>query len=187
MALHLDLLHTTLDAAVNTRRTLDLLDVSSAINGVSKSDCALAKNIYSTISDEHGARILAALFLISAPQDAEKAVKGRLELHTPSPHVPHPESDLSILALNLIRMRGEYTRSAGIQHLASALCDVPSVLLLRAFNKDQLIALRDLIAFASISGIADDPAACVSSVAETMKVVNHTHDAEGEPQEFEPH
>lgn len=173
MALHLDLLYTTLDSAVNARRTLDILDVSSAIGGVTKSDCTLAKNIANHLSANHGSLVLASLFLIFAPEESESAVKGRLELHSPQNHPPSPHSDLSLLALHLLRMRGEFTRASGIHHLAHALSDVPSVLLLRAFNKDQLIALRDLIGFASVSGIVDDPQACVTSVADSMKTLHH--------------
>jgi hypothetical protein len=171
MALHLDLLYSTLDSAVNARRTLDVIDVSSAISGVSKSDCALATNIAKHLGNRHGSLVLASLFLICNPDGAAEAVKGRLELHSPQNHPPSPQSDLSLHALHLIRVRGDFTRASGIHHLASALSDVPSVLLLRAFTKDQLIALRDLIGFASISGIADDPHACVSSVADAMKTL----------------
>ena len=163
-------------SAVHARRTLDVIDVSSAINGVSKSDCTLAKNIAKHLGTNHGSLVLASLFLICSPDSAEAAVKGRLELHSPQNHPPSLHSDISLLALHLIRMRKDFTQESGIQQLASALSDVPSVLLLRAFTKDQLIALRDLIGFVSVSGIADDPRACVTSVAEAMKAVTHNEE-----------
>lgn len=175
MALHLELLHTTLDAAINARRTLDLLDVSSAITGVARSDCQLAKNIDEHITDGSGPVLLAALLLVSSAEAVEEAVS-KIDVGC----LPQRNADTAILALHSAKMHGTFTRAEGIRWLAVILCDIPSVDLLRAFTKDQLIALRDLIGFASVSGIADDPKACVSSVAESLKALHsadeHDHD-----------
>lgn len=181
MALRLDLLHSTLDAAINARRTLDLLDVSSAIGGVTKSNCKIAKSI-DTYAGASDAKLLAALFLIS---DASK-----VEAELPkcrADYSPNLYGDCAGRALYHIQETKVSTRADGLRMLAEVLCEIPSVLLLRIFTKDELIALRDLIGFASISGIIDDPDASVSSVSENMKVVEHSHDADGEPPEFEPH
>lgn len=176
MALHLELLHSTLDAAINARRTLELLDVSSAINGVTKSNCALAKNIDKHITDGSAPCLLAALFLVSSAETVEAAA-AKISISD----LPQRHADSAILAVHTAKLRGTYTRAEGIRWLAEVLCDIPSIDLLQAFNKDQLIALRDLIGFASVSGIADDPKASVSSVADSLKALRyqegeHDHD-----------
>lgn len=176
MALHLELLHSTLDAAINARRTLEILDVSSAIGGVTQSNCALAKNIDKHITNGSAHCLLGALFLVS-DAEAVEVVADQLRISD----LPQRHADVAVHAVYTAKMRNAYTRAEGIRWLAEALCDIPSVDLLQAFNKDQLIALRDLIGFASVSGITDDPKASVSSVADSLKALRyqegeHDHD-----------